>query len=72
MAKRRASIDSEIYTPLEAYAIGLHEFYRSLRKAGFPVDLALAIITDRSSYPEWLLPSIPDDLENPESWEEEE
>jgi hypothetical protein len=38
----------------------MHEFYKSLRRAGFAVDLCLAIITDRGAYPDWILPSIPD------------
>lgn len=59
MAKKKV-IDLDTYSALDAYAIAMHEFYRSLRRAGFAVDLALAIITDRDAYPHWILPSIPD------------
>jgi hypothetical protein len=57
---RKKVIDLDTYTQLDAWAISLHEMYRALRRAGFAVDMALAIITDRDSYPEWILPSIPD------------
>jgi len=57
---RKKVIDLDTYTKLDAWAISLHEMYRALRRAGFAVDMALAIITDRDSYPEWILPSIPD------------
>lgn len=59
MARKRV-IDLDTYSQLDAYAISMHEFYRALRRAGFAVDLCLAIIVERSAYPDWLLPSIPD------------
>jgi hypothetical protein len=49
---------------LDAYCIGLNEFYKSLRKAGFAVDLCLAIITDRNAYPDWILPALPNRIDN--------
>ena len=60
MARNKKVIDLDTYSQLDAWAISLHEMYRALRKAGFAVDLCLAIITDRDSYPEWILPEIPD------------
>jgi hypothetical protein len=37
-----------------------------LRKAGFTVDIAMAMIMDKASYPEWLLPTPIDfDPDNP-------
>jgi hypothetical protein len=30
--------------------------YRALRRAGFDVDLALAIIVEPMAYPRWILP----------------
>jgi hypothetical protein len=38
----------------------MHEFYKALRRAGFAVDLCLAIVVERSAYPDWLLPALPD------------
>lgn len=55
MARKRV-IDLDTYNELDAWAISLQEMYRSLRKAGFTVDLALAIIVEPMSYPRWILP----------------
>jgi hypothetical protein len=63
MANKRA-IDLDTYSALDAYCIGLNEFYKSLRKAGFAVDLCLAIITDRNAYPDWILPALPNRIDN--------
>ena len=60
MARTKKVIDLDTYSQLDAWAISLHEMYRALRRAGFAVDLCLAIITDRDSYPDWILPEIPD------------
>jgi len=68
---RKKVIDLDTYNALDQWAISLHEMYRSLRKAGFAVDLCLAIITDRDSYPEWILPSIPDRM-NPIPYEDDD
>ena len=50
----------EVMSQLDTYAISVREYYLSLRKAGFPVDQALAIINDKASYPDWLVPETPD------------
>ena len=58
MAKRATKqLEDQGYSPLEAYSIGLHEFWKSLRKAGFTTEIALAIIVEKSAYPDWILPS---------------
>ena len=57
---RKKVIDLDTYSALDAWAISLQEMYRALRRAGFDVDIALGIITEPSSYPDWILPSIPD------------
>jgi hypothetical protein len=62
MAKKKV-IDLDAYNALDAYAISMHEFYKALRKAGFAVDLCLAIITDRDAYPDWALPELPNRLD---------
>jgi hypothetical protein len=46
----------EGYNALEAYCIGLHEFYTALRNAGFAYDIAIGIVIEPSAYPDWLLP----------------
>lgn len=56
---RKKVIDLDTYGKLDAWAIGLQEMYRALRKAGFAVDIALAIISDPDTYPDWILPEVP-------------
>lgn len=57
---RKKVIDLDTYNALDAYSIALHEYYKSLRKAGFSVDMAFWLLLDRDSYPDWILPSMPD------------
>ena len=75
-AKKRVTrtkkvIDLNDYSALDAYSISLNEFYKSLRRAGFAVDLALAIISDKSAYPDWILPSMPNKID-PIPYEDDE
>jgi hypothetical protein len=53
---RKKVIDLETYNALDTWAISLQEMYRALRRAGFEVDLALAVIVEPSAYPAWILP----------------
>ena len=71
MAKKKPSrvktVNFEDYTPLEIHAIQIREYYLALRKAGFPVDQALGVCTDRAGFPDWFLPDTPDfDPVNPD------
>ena len=56
--KRQSSkvrtVADENYSKLDQYAIELHEFYKSLRKAGFTSDNALWILSAKQAYPDWL------------------
>jgi hypothetical protein len=54
---RKKVIDLDTYTALDAWAISLQEMYRALRRAGFDVDLALAVIIEPVAYPAWILPT---------------
>jgi hypothetical protein len=54
--KRVATVREDNYTALEQYAIALNEYYKALRKAGFSVELALGLLSDKDSYPAWILP----------------
>lgn len=56
---RKKVIDLDTYNALDAYAISMHEYYKALRRAGFSTDMAFWLIIDRDSYPDWILPSIP-------------
>ena len=61
---RKKVIDLDTYYKLDAYTISINEYYKSLRRAGFAVDLALAIISERSTYPDWLLPALPNKIDS--------
>ena len=59
--KTRTVVD-DAYSKLDQYAIGLHVYYKSLRKAGFSLDNALWIVVTKESYPEWMLDPTIDDI----------
>jgi hypothetical protein len=63
MAKKKV-IDLDTYNALDAWAISLQEMYRALRRAGFDIDIALGIITEPTAYPDWILPSVPNRIDN--------
>ena len=54
---RRKVIDVTDYSALDQYCIGLNEYYKSLRRAGFSVDHALYLITAPQTYPATILPN---------------
>jgi hypothetical protein len=53
---------SDDYSLLEKYCISLNEYYKALRVAGFPVDICISMIQDKDSYPDWILPDIPNKM----------
>lgn len=55
MATRKKKVVDEDYSKLDQYAIELHEFYKSLRKAGFSVDNSLWILSAKEMRPEWMV-----------------
>ena len=63
MAKKKV-IDLDTYNALDQWAISLNEMYKALRRAQFSVDIALAIIMERDAYPDWILPSLPNKIDN--------
>jgi len=68
---RKKVIDLDTYSALDVWAISLQEMYRALRRAGFEVDLALAIIVEPMAYPRWILPE-PVDPEKFGNYEDDE
>jgi hypothetical protein len=56
MARKKA-IDLEAFSMLDQYCIGLNEYYKSLRRAGFDVEMALAILLEPLTYPATILPT---------------
>jgi len=62
MATRKKKVVDDNYSKLDQYAIELHEFYKSLRKAGFTNDNALWLLASKESYPEWIQTATPEDV----------
>jgi hypothetical protein len=56
MARKKA-IDLEAYSMLDQYCIGLNEYYKSLRRAGFTPEMSLAILLEPLTYPATILPT---------------
>ena len=48
------TVADENYSKLDQYAIELHEFFKSLRRAGFTVDNSLWILSAKEMRPEWM------------------
>ena len=68
---RPTVVRDENYTPMEQYAIALNEWYKALRKAGFPTDICMGFLLDKDSYPDWLMPAIPNQMK-PIPYEDDE
>jgi hypothetical protein len=59
VVRQKQVIDLDTYSALDAYAISLNEYYRSLKKAGFSEGVTLFLITEKESFPDWILPVKP-------------
>jgi hypothetical protein len=55
MATRKKQVVDDNYSKLDQYAIELHEFYKSLRKAGFSVEISLGVLGMKEIHPEWMI-----------------
>jgi hypothetical protein len=55
MATRKKKVVDDNYSKLDQYAIELHEFYKSLRKAGFSVEISLGVLGMKEIHPEWMV-----------------
>jgi hypothetical protein len=62
--RQRRVIDLDTYSALDAYCIAINEFYKSLRRAGFTETHAFWLIADRDNYPDWILPNMPNKIDN--------
>ena len=56
------TVADESYSKLDSYAIELHEFFKSLRRAGFTVDNSLWLLASKESYPDWMQTLTPEDI----------
>ena len=54
--KQTKALEDQGYSKLDAWCIGVREYYLSLKRAGFNEGEALFMITDLPSYPRWILP----------------
>ena len=72
VARKVRTVREDDYTPLETYFIQMNEVYKAARKAGFPTDIALAIIADKSYLPDWMTPSNPDTIDPSEIEDEDD
>lgn len=70
--KRVVTVDTNEYNRLEMYCIWLNEFYTSLLRAGFKHDIALALVTDKDSYPDWVEWKLPTDTDIARYMDEDE
>ena len=48
------TVADEGYSKLYQYSIELHDFFKSLRRAGFTVDNSLWILSAKGMHPEWM------------------
>ena len=58
-ARRRKSVARKETTALDMHAIALHEWYLSLRRAGFSVEVSMGMM-DKAYLPDWLIPQTAD------------
>ena len=54
--KATKALEEQGYSKLDAYCIGLREYFLALRRSGFSESVALYLITEPQSYPAWILP----------------
>lgn len=66
------TIESDSYNRLEMYCIWLNEYYNALLKAGFKADVAMTIMMDKESYPDWVEWRIPSTNEISKYMDEDE
>lgn len=70
--KKIETVDTNEYNRLEMYCIWLNEYYASLLRAGFKHDVALALIIDKDSYPDWVNWKIPTNTDISKYMDEDE
>jgi hypothetical protein len=55
---------SDDYSPLEKHCIAINEYFKALRVAGFSEAIALSMIQSVESYPNWIIPDLPNRIDN--------
>ena len=59
-----ATVLNDDYSMLEKHCIAVNEYYKALRVAGFSEGIALSMIQDIGSYPDWIIPDLPNKIDN--------
>ena len=54
--RRKKVVARRETTAMDMHAIALHEWYQSLRRAGFSVEVAMGLMDTKASFPDWLIP----------------
>ena len=72
VTRKVRTVKENDFTPLELFYIQMNEVYKAARKAGFSVELALAIMADKSYLPDWITPSSPDTIDPSEVEDEDD
>jgi hypothetical protein len=57
------TVANEDYSKLDMYCIWLHEYYCALLRAGFKADVAMTVMMDKVSYPDWVEHKMPRDID---------
>ena len=57
------TVANEQYSELEMYCIWLHEYYHALLRAGFKSDIAMTVMMDKTSYPDWVEYKMPKEID---------
>jgi hypothetical protein len=57
------TVANEQYSELEMYCIWLHEYYNALLRAGFKSDIAMTVMMDKTSYPDWVEYKMPKEID---------
>ena len=52
--KKVETVDVNSYSRLDLYCIWLHEYYTSLKNAGFSDEMCLGLLADKDTYPAWV------------------
>lgn len=60
------------YNKLEVYCIWLNEYFTTLVRCGFKEDVAMAIMMDKSSYPDWISFKLPSETDIAHYMDEDE
>jgi len=61
--KKVVTVKEDSFSALETYCIWLNEYYKALKKSGFTESIALAIMMDKMSYPDWVSYKMPKDVD---------